>query len=611
MKNQEKHEICVFQSIVLIKDKKYEEALNFLLENQTNFLDKTFFTEKVIEMAMILGKKDLALEYINKAFQINSENSLYFIHYFNLKGGLNITSFENLLKFSNDNGDKSKELIQLLQTDLKPRIKSRIINRLELALSQGSEFKEIFSLYFLQNVKQNLPSFFINVKFVYLYQQNKIPIIEEVLTAHLNSIKESGKLDSELAKGETSVHDIVPSLIWVYYYAAQHFDKCRNLEKALEYINKAIDSTPSVVEFYMVKSKILKHAGLLVDSAAAYEKAKRLDLGDRYLNAKYAKIYARMGDVTKSVEIMKEFVRDPLTDENIEHFQCMWYESECGYAYLRNKEKSILRAHRLFKSIISHFQTLIEDQFAFYNYNLRRYMLNDFAKTIDYMDRIQDTKYVYKSIEIMEVILQYLKSNSMDVKELQKSFEKDYEEMKKEKIEKYKFTDIPSLITDIENDIYNVALRLQPYSKSISFHHSCVKSFLNKGRILLAFKSLLFLQNHCKHSFEFVDALNKFNSYLFANKEKLNAVNLEIIYGKLSLLKDQEAVQKFVKSEMSRIREELISGGSLIEELLIEAYQTVFNNSQSPEKVLEKLHNLDPIYLRTIKSEVTIITIIF
>lgn len=359
IKDQERHEILLFQAAMLIKQQKYEEALDFMLENEKLMaFDKVLFTEKLIFLASKLGKKESALEYINKALKLNSENADYYINYINVVKGLSISNFEELLKYSVHNPETAEEILKVVQEDLKPRIHSRLINRIELALSTGDKFKEIFRLYFLQNVKQDLPSFFINVKFLYTFQPSKIKIIEEILSIHLESIKNKNKLDETLSNGE--ILDSPHHLIWVYYYAAQHYDNFRDLEKALNYINMAIDSTPSVVEFYMIKSKILKHGGMLKEAAQAYDKAKKLDLGDRYLNARYAKIYTRMGDVNQSVEIMKEFVRDPLNDENAEHFQCMWYEAECGYAYLLNK--NILRAHRLFKFIFIHFSTLIEDQ---------------------------------------------------------------------------------------------------------------------------------------------------------------------------------------------------------------------------------------------------------
>ena len=135
---------------------------------------------------------------------------------------------------------------------------------------------------------------------------------------------------------------MITNIVWVYFYAAQHFDFLGDLEKALKYINCAIDNTPSVVEFYMTKSKILKHGLHYEESSLAMEKAKNLDLGDRYLNAKHAKTYIRIEDIDKSAKIMEEFVRNPLLEENVEYYQCMWYQSECGFAFLKKNQLNYL-----------------------------------------------------------------------------------------------------------------------------------------------------------------------------------------------------------------------------------------------------------------------------
>lgn len=602
LKDQEKHEIVLFQTMLLSKDQKYEEALNFILENQKIVsLDKTTFIEKVIELSIKSGKRDLALEYVKKAFQINSENVNYFIHYFNIKTDFNLGTFQDLINLYALDKSKSTELYKILQEELKPVYKSRIINRLELALSDGEEFRKNFNAYFLSNVKLNLPSFFINIKFIYLLQKEKIPIVEEILFKHFESILKNKRLDVTLTNSEE--WDITPNIIWVHYFAAQHFDKLRNLEKALEHINKAIDSTPSIVEFYLIKSKILKHGGMLEESAKSYEKAKKLDTGDRYLNARYGKIFARLGDVTKSVEIMKEFVRDPLADENVEHFQCMWYEVECGYAYL--KAKNILRSHRLFKSLIGHYNTLIEDQFDFYNYCLRRYMLSDFAKTIEYMDRIQDGKYVYKSLEALEIILKFLKLNK--TKELEKSLSSEFESIKAEKIEKYKYTDYDGLITDIENDIFYTCVRLQTYSNNVGFHHLCVKTFSGKGKLMLAFKSLIYLQTYYNSnggSYEFLDALNLFNLALQKTKDSQNPLHLNIFYERVSILKNEEELQSYIKNERAKLYELNLSSGKFITNIINEAYESYYYTINPIEKIYEKILNFSQKDLRALKSEV-------
>lgn len=48
------------------------------------------------------------------------------------------------------------------------------------------------------------------------------------------------------------------TLLWVQYFLAQHFDFIGQPSTALEYINAAIDSTPTLIELFLIKAKIYK-----------------------------------------------------------------------------------------------------------------------------------------------------------------------------------------------------------------------------------------------------------------------------------------------------------------------------------------------------------------
>lgn len=67
IKDNERHEILLFQTELLIKQQKYEEGLKFVQDNEKLMtLDKIKVYEKVILFALQLNKKDIALDYINK-----------------------------------------------------------------------------------------------------------------------------------------------------------------------------------------------------------------------------------------------------------------------------------------------------------------------------------------------------------------------------------------------------------------------------------------------------------------------------------------------------------------------------------------------------------------
>ena len=48
------------------------------------------------------------------------------------------------------------------------------------------------------------------------------------------------------------------TLLWVQYFLAQHFDFIGQQSRGLDYINTAIDSTPTLIELFLVKAKIYK-----------------------------------------------------------------------------------------------------------------------------------------------------------------------------------------------------------------------------------------------------------------------------------------------------------------------------------------------------------------
>ena len=48
------------------------------------------------------------------------------------------------------------------------------------------------------------------------------------------------------------------TLLWVYYFLAQHYDFIGDTSRALEYVDTAIQHTPLLIELYVLKAKIYK-----------------------------------------------------------------------------------------------------------------------------------------------------------------------------------------------------------------------------------------------------------------------------------------------------------------------------------------------------------------
>ena len=72
----------------------------------------------------------------------------------------------------------------------------------------------------------------------------------------LNSMCQN--MEKEMALSPEDEEEQDPTVqLWLYSFLAQHKLRLAKVDEALEYIEKAISHTPTVVELYLIKAKIL------------------------------------------------------------------------------------------------------------------------------------------------------------------------------------------------------------------------------------------------------------------------------------------------------------------------------------------------------------------
>lgn len=126
-------------------------------------------------------------------------------------------------------------------------------------------------------------------------------------------------------------------MLWVQYFLAQHYDMIDQQTLALEYINTAIESTPTLIELFLIKAKIYKvscaahlymdllvdmcqgavaltfmlpqHAGNIKEAAQWMDEAQALDTADRFINSKCAKYMLKAGMIKEAEEMCSKFTR--------------------------------------------------------------------------------------------------------------------------------------------------------------------------------------------------------------------------------------------------------------------------------------------------------------
>ena len=582
LKKNDIHEIRLFNAMIQTQEGKYEEAMNYLIHYKSELIDKPMVYDMIIQNAVKAKKYNIGLDYCEKALNINSENINLIINYFLMKINqidFNPKIYNDLLSISEDN-KYLKQMQEILEELRKNFPKSKVLNNLELSFSQNKEFEQNFENYFINQVQITIPSFFINIKFIYQLQPHKIKIIQQILDKYLSNIKSNSKVNDNL--------DLPIHISWVYFYAAQHYLFLSDLEQAINYINLAIDITPTVIEFYMVTAKIFKHSHMMNNYRLAFDKARLLDVGDRYLNAKMAKAYIRAGDIEKNLEIMKEFVSDPLTEDNIKFSETLWYLNECGCAYLI--KKNIIRSHYCFKNVIKVILAIVKDQVDFYNFCLRKYMLKDLYHTLVFLDGIAQNKYIVQALIKIDLIYNYIKANETN-KELEEQFTKEYEKMKEEyTLKEYEYKNISELIKAIEKDFYEVLLKMQKISNNLELHYLCVKYFLKNDKLLMATKSMKILSIN-KNSFFYINSIKLIKQYLEEKKDTLKGREIIVDLTKEYIKDDVEKMEFKEENKLNDIR--------------LKLYQkNMFNNpKENNEIILDYVNSYGQNELRKIRGE--------
>jgi len=150
-------------------------------------------------------------------------------------------------------------------------------------------------------LRREVPSTFANVKALYA-DPAKRTVIPELVHNFLLSLEG----DNTETNGSTP-----KTLVWTWYFLAQHYDhhRTRDTKKALEYINKALEASPTLVELQMTLARIHKHMGDVAGAMDIMNKARESDLKDRFINTKCAKYQLRNNCNEEALKTMSLFTR--------------------------------------------------------------------------------------------------------------------------------------------------------------------------------------------------------------------------------------------------------------------------------------------------------------
>ncbi|CAF1021988.1 unnamed protein product [Adineta steineri] len=376
--DNEHSEFLLYQNLVLREAEQYEDALRHIQIHEKDIYNKLVLSEIKYHLYIRLNTFDRAETILRDLIERNPENKKY---YFMLEKCLNLT-----------NSDEKSKLYENLMEKY-PRADAP--KQICLQFLTGEPFSKSIGSYLQKGFQKGVPSLFQSVKYLYATPE-KVQIIDSLLNNYLNNLTKYGTFEIS-----TDDEDIEPAstLLWLQYYLAQHYDYLNKIDKAFEFIDQAIRDTPTLVELYMFKAKIFKHAGDFQMAASLMDEAQSLDTADRFVNCKCTKYLLRANQITTAIEIAGKFTRENSSPgDYLREMQCMWFELETARAHRRLKKygEALKKCHEIDR----HFQEFIEDQFDFHSYCLRKMVLCAYVEMLNLEDHMKGHRFFRQAAQV-------------------------------------------------------------------------------------------------------------------------------------------------------------------------------------------------------------------
>lgn len=371
----EHSEACLYRNSIIAEMGQTERALDHLDAIFKSNLDRTAVMEARAQYLLDLDRKEEAENAYRALLDRNNEYRLYY------------EQLEKALDLDRSNSEHSQKLLDLYESFASKNDRLDAARRIPLDFLSGNQFKAAADYYLRRMLTKGVPSTFPNVKMLYS-DSSKLDVIQALVEGY-DPGREESTSNENLANGDTSKRFEKARL----FFLAQHYDyqASRNLERAMQYIDKAIDLDPNSVDYHRQKARILKHYGDTEKAAEMMNHARELDLKDRYINTKCAKYQLRNNQNEAAIQTMSKFTRNETMGGalgDLHDMQCMWYITEDGEAYMRQGKLGL--ALKRFKAVYDIFETWQEDQFDFHHFSLRKGQIRAYIDMMRWEDRLRE-----------------------------------------------------------------------------------------------------------------------------------------------------------------------------------------------------------------------------
>jgi tetratricopeptide (TPR) repeat protein len=421
----EESELLLFQNSALEKMGKYAEAIEHLIKHKKQIKDMLSWSTKQAELMALSGNFEEALtkwkalvvdQPDNYRFhcglqaaqlQLDAEQSasMYALKRLNLPSTtltLDRPQLLSLRELYKECNFKSKFVRNIVLTFYKVKSSSDA----DYSEEDSKEFASLLDEHMKYNLRKGMPALYHDVCSLILlpdpfnagrtilprepfdFVQHPITkIATGLVDGYIHNLRETETFD----KGEDLAKEAPPALLWALYLKCHLLELSGDLKEAMLVIGQCIEHTPTALDMYCKKAKLLKIMGDYFNSATVMDDCRLLDLQDRYLNNKTTKYLLRADEMQQAMSTISMFTKHEGDSQKILYeLQCNWYEIEAAESYARMKQWG--PCLKKFSAVKKHFNDYYDEMFDFHGYCVRKTTLRAYWDVIT----MQDSGYTHK-----------------------------------------------------------------------------------------------------------------------------------------------------------------------------------------------------------------------
>ena len=432
-------EIVMYENMILRESETPEKVLEHLDANVFSVKGKMEWVIAKSRVLLRLERYEESIKGYDRLLQVNPENYSFhrgWMYCFlrrkptdetvNTKRALDSEYIGTELPLSLEKDFTSEErekIRKVYATKMSERFpKARAVKIIELLHSTDSDFEKVVSKDIDRALRRAQTSYFTVLKTIYREEPDET-ISKQKIETVMNLLNGILKDHDDEKDPHVKLHALM--------LLSQHYDLKGDFENALKFAESSIAHTPTYVEAYMNKARVLKHQNKLEDAADVMDQARTLDLQDRFVNCKAVKYLLRANKPIKAKEVARLF----LVDENgeikrtMEDMQTYWFEIEAGESYMRMGK--FAKALKYFSTALSHFADVKNDQFDFHAYCMRKTTLRAYVRMLRLCDGLKSHEFHVRSCA--GAVQCYIALSKMSEKEKKEMFKRDREVVEKKK----------------------------------------------------------------------------------------------------------------------------------------------------------------------------------